>query len=942
VDIAAQDVRDRVSRARPEMAEEIEEPVVRKIDPDARPVMWIALTGDARWDIPRMTDYAENHIKERLEGLPGVGQILIGGERRYAVRIELDPRKLAANRLTLQEVVDRIRSENVEIPSGRIQSLQREFLIKTEGRFASAEPFNDLILAHRRGAPVRLADVGRAVDGVENERTAARFTGQPSIGLGVVKQSDANMVQLVEVVRAELDALDRRLPPGLHYRIASDDSEYVEENIRDLLRTIFIAAFLVVVVILLFLSSFRGTLITTIAIPTSLLGGLATMYFLDFSLNVVSMLGLILVIGIVVDDAIVVLENCYRHMEQGAAPKPAARTGTTEIAFAAIANTLSLAAVFIPVAFTPGLIGRFFFEFGLTVAATVAFSTLTALSLTPMLCSRILSVQAVQTPHRFLRWTDRAFGAAERLYRPVLGAALKWRWATLAIAACVLAGAYGCFRLIETEFTPAVDRGEFVVSFETAEGASLEATDRHAREIERIFEGIPEVKTYFLAIALGRTGPGKVNEGVSFVKLSHRRDRERSQQEVMQEVRREIGGIPGVRGYVLEQSGPLAAEAPLQMVLRHPNLGRLAEQQEAVMKWMRRQPEFVGVNSNMQLDKPEVRVRIDRDKAGEMNVTAADISNTMRYVFGDPRVSTIERRSERYDVITELALPASVPETIYRLYVRNAAGEMVPLSGLVDIEEGVGPSEIHHFNRSRAVTISAQHPPGVALGTALDRLQTYLGERLPPGFETELAGTAQDFQESFYYLTITLVFAIVFVYLVLAGQFESFLHPFTILLTLPLAGLGVFGPLLLFDMTFSIFAFIGLIFLVGLVTKTGILLVDYANVLVARGYSVPAAARKAAETRFRPVVMTAASTILGMLPIALGFGAGGQARASMGVVIALGNFVSTSLTLLVIPVMYILMDAAQRKILRHPWVSAAAAAAVAAAAGGGTIGWLRF
>jgi hydrophobe/amphiphile efflux-1 (HAE1) family protein len=936
IDIAAQDVRDRVSRARPDMAAEIEEPVVRKIDPDARPVMWIALTGDRRWDMVRITEFAENQIKEQLEGLPGVGQIRIGGERRYAVRIELEPDKLAAYRLTAQEVASIIRRENVEIPSGRIESRMREFLVKTEGRFSSAAPFNRLILAYRQGGPIRLEDLGHAADGVEDDRTVARFNREPSVGLGIVKQSEANMVEMVERVRGRLSDIRRNLPPGLAITIASDDSVYVNENINDLLRTIFMATGLVVCVILLFLGTLRGTFVTTVVIPTSLLGGLAAMYYLDFSLNVVSMLSLILVIGIVVDDAVVVLESCFRHVQAGAAPIPAARTGTTEIAFAAIANTLSLAAVFIPVAFTPGLIGRFFSEFGLTVAVTVAFSTFTALTLTPMLCSRMLSATTARHPPLMMRAAERLFESSRAMYRPLLKSALRWRWITVGAGLAALGAGLLAFVQLEMEFIPGVDRGEFVVSFETVEGATLTATDQHARQIENIFSQVPEIKSYFLAIGLGRTGPGKVNEGISFVRLSHRDERRLSQHDIMQRVRERIAELPGVRGYVLEQVGPLSAEAPIQLVLKNPDLEKLARQQAAIMRWMRSQPAYVGVNTNMKLDKPEVRVRIDRDRAAELDITVAEIANTLRLVFGDPKISTIDRRSERYDVITQIARRETIPDTVNQLYVRNAGDRMIPLSGLVQTTEGTGPSEIHHFNRGRASTISAQNPPGVALGAALTKLRDHLDTALPSEFEATVSGTAQEFEESFYYLTITLILAVIFVYLVLAAQFESFLHPFTILITLPLASMGVFVPLALWDMNFSIFAFIGLIFLVGLVTKTGILLVDYTNVLVARGLSVREAVQQAAETRFRPVVMTASSSILGMLPIAVGYGAGGEARAPMGVVIALGNFVSTSLTLLVIPVVYTLIDDLQNIIRRHPRLSMTLfiGFAVALAAGG--------
>jgi multidrug efflux pump subunit AcrB len=518
----------------------------------------------------------------------------------------------------------------------------------------------------------------------------------------------------------------------------------------------------------------------------------------------------------------------------------------------------------------------------------------------------------------------------------VLRATLQWRWVTVAGALAALGVGLFAFSRLQTEFIPGVDRGEFVVAFEIAEGATLAATDGYARQIETVFSQIPEVKSYFLAIGLGRTGPGKVNEGISFVRLSHRRSRRRSQQEIMQLIRARIGELPGVRGYVLEQTGPLSAEAPIQLILKKPDIEKLARQQESIMQWMQSQPEYVGVNTNMKLDKPEIRVHINRARAAELDVSVAEIANALRLIFGDPKVSTIDRHSERYDVITQIARQETIPDTINQLYVRDDGGRMLPLSGLVETSEEVGPSEIHHFNRGRASTISAQNPPYVALGVSLTKLQTYLHGKLPSDFETVVTGTAKEFEESFYYLTITLILAVTFVYLVLAAQFESFLHPFTILMTLPLASLGVFVPLALWDMNFSIFAFIGLIFLVGLVTKTGILLVDYTNVLLARGLSVREAVQQAAETRFRPVIMTSASSILGMLPIALGYGAGGEARAPMGVVISLGNFVSTSLTLLVIPVVYTLVDDLQKLMQRHPRLSAfivVGGGAVALAAG---------
>ena len=931
VDFAAQDVRDRVTRARPDMADDIEEPIIRKVDPDAQAVMWIALRGDKRWDSVRMTDYADTVLKDQLERLPGVGQIQIGGERMYAVRVKLDPDRLAAHHLTVQDVIHKIQAENVDIPSGRIESREREFLIKTEGQFASAEPFNDIIITYRDGAPVRLSDVGKAVDGVETDRNIARFNQKKSVGLGVVQQSDANMVEVVERAQAEMEKLSGEFPPGLSYAIASNDSVYVKQSIKDLTTTIFMATALVALVILAFLGSLRGTIISAIAIPTSLLAGMAMIHYAGFSLNNLTLLAFILVVGLVVDDAIVVLESCYRHMEYGAESKPAARTGTTEIAFAAIANTLALIAVFVPVAFMPGMIGRFFFEFGMTVAFTVVASTFTALTLTPMLCSRYLKISEKSRPGPMARAAEWGFKKLEAIYRVVLNAAMRWRWVTVLIA--VLAFGAGIFFLrgLDSEFAPTIDRSKFMISYETVEGATINNTDKYGKKLEEVLAGTEEIRSYFMAIGMARSGPGKVNEGIFFIRMTPRDQRERHQVAVMSEIRQKIAQIPGVRGYVVELQGPGGGDAPLQVVLKNPDINELARQQETVMQWMRSQPEFVGVRSNMKLDKPEVQVYVKREKAEEMGITVAEISNTLRYIFGEPDISEIDREGDRYEVIPEIETSENVPDTIYRLYARNQEGAMVSLENLVQLKEAIGPSEIHHYNRGRALTISSQLPAGVALGTALDKLQNYLDNELPADFSTDITGESQDFKESFFYLTMALVFAVIFIFLIMAGQFESFLHPLTILMSLPLAGIGAFGALYAADMTLSIFSFIGIIMLLGLVTKNAILLVDYANVLVARGSPVFEAAREAGMVRFRPVLMTAISTILGMMPIALGYGAGGESRAPMGVCICAGMFAATALTLLVIPVVYTLFDALQRKILAHRALSALIFAVLAAA-----------
>jgi multidrug efflux pump len=904
IDLAAQDVRDAVERARRALPEDADPPIVQKVDIGSQAIMWVALIGDERWDDVRLTDYADNVMRQQLESLKGVGRVQVGGERKYAVRIRLDPERLAAHHITVQDVVDRIRQENVDIPSGRIEGPTREFLVRTRGQFAAAEPFNDLIIAHRNGAPVRLIDVGEAVDGIEEDRRIARFTGEKSIGLGIVRQTGANVVEVASLVRERVDELSQTFPAGLEYRISTDGSVYVRENIRDLVLTIFMATALVVAIVLIFLQSVRGTIVAAIAIPTSLLVGLALINVFGFSLNVLTMLGLILVIGIVVDDAIVVLERTYWHMESGADPVPAARVGTTEMAFPTIANSLALGAVFLPVAFTGGLIGRFFLEFGVTVAVTVFASTLVALTLTPVMASRLLRY----SPKRPLvyRPAEVTIKALERAYVGTLNVAFRYRPMTLLIGIAAFGLGILAAMNVRSEFAPMEDRSQFMVIFETAEGSTLDVTDQFAKKIEEVYFSVDEVSHWFLAIGLARGGPGQANRGISFVRLVPRNQRERHQEQIMQEVRQRLGRIPDGRAFVIELVPGGMGGSPIEAVIQHPSLETLDDLQHRIMAWMRERSDmYVGVRSDLELANPQIEVAVDRDRAAELGVSVAEVSNTMRFLFGGPQISRIVRDAKQYDVIPDVFGRGSLtPEAISNLYVRTQDGDLVSMDGLVRFIENVGPSEINRYNRMRSTTISAQTPPGVALGDAVADLEAYLRNELPADARYDLAGFSEMYEESFYYLTIALVLSLIFIYLVLAAQFESLLLPIAIMMALPLATTGAFGSLWLLDMPLSIFAFIGLIMLLGLVTKNSILLVDYTNVLIARGYSTIDAAKEAGKDRFRPVLMTAFSTMLGMMPIAVGFGAGGEVRSPLGVSVAAGLFTSTALTLIVIPVVF--------------------------------------
>jgi multidrug efflux pump len=908
IDTAAQDVRDKIARVRDDLPDDTEEPVVSKIDLDARAIMWLSLNS-ATADLRTLSDYADRVVKERLQRLAGVGSIIIGGEKRLAVRIRLDAARLAAYRLTVEDVTGALRRENVEIPSGRIESEQREFVVQTESQFDTPESFGELIVAYREDAPVRLKQLGRAEAGDENERSLGRFNLRPTISLGVLKQSAANTVEVARAVRAEAAAIQPRLPPGYQLTVAYDSALFIEDSVRDVQHTLVIAGVLVVLVIFLFLHTPRSAVIPALAIPSSILATFGAMYWLDFTLNNLTLLALTLVIGVVVDDAIIVLENVHRHLEDGEDRMTAASVGTNEIAFAALAATLTLVAVFLPVAFISGVIGRFFYEFGVSVAVSVLVSLFVALTLTPMLCSRLLDVDE---PRGVFRVFERNLARLAAAYRRVLERALDHRTTVVAVAIASVVGSGGLYALLGKEFVPPEDRSGFMIVLETPEGSTLEHHDRLQRRIEEILHATPEIRAASSFIGLSQGGPGAVNQGAIFTRLYRPDERARGQDEVIAELRRRFARVPGIRASIVAFSGLPTGQRgkPFQFVVQHPEFPALRQAEAALVARLRRVPGFTDVDSNLRLNKPEVRVRIDRDKAASLGVSSSDVANTLRVLLGGASVTDFKRGNERYDVIVQLAAADRVaPAQLGQLYVRTRGGGLVQLANLLQVEEGVGPSSLNHYNRRRSVIVDA-NLVDTPLGTALDEARRIAREILPPGASTEQAGESRDFAESFSSLTFAFALAVVAVYLVLAAQFESFVHPFTILLTLPLALLGAFASLALFGMTMNIYSFIGLVMLIGLVTKNSILLVDCANRLREDGRPLRDAVVQAGALRLRPILMTAISTLFGVLPVALGLGAGAEGRRPLGVAVAGGLIVSTLLTLVVIPVVYTLLDEA--------------------------------
>lgn len=924
VDVAAQDVRDRVARVRGRLPDEIEEPIVAKQEADARPILWVALYSD-RYSTRELTTLAENQIKDRLQTVNGVSSVILGGAKRFAMRLWLDPAKMAAHGVTVHDVEDALQRENIELPSGRIENLERELTVQTRGELKTPDEFNRLIIRYGDEGPVRLQDIGRAEVGVEDERAQARYNSVPAIGLGIVRQSRANTIAVAEGVKREVEALKPTLPEGVNTFFAYDESVYVKQSVTEVGETILIAFALVVLVVFLFLRNIRTTLVPAVAIPVSVVGVFAVLQALGYSINILTLLALVLAIGVVVDDAIVVLENIYRHVEEGMRPMDAAFKGMQEVGFAVIATTLALVAVFTPLAFQTTETGQLFREFAMAMSGAVVISSFVALTLSPAMCARFLA-RVPKSHGRVYQTLENLFNALSDRYRAALTRAMAHRWLVLGVALIsIVLGVFFLF-LLEREFLPDEDKGRLFSIVIAPEGATAEYTDSYVRKLEKIVSEQPEAAGYFSAVALSRGAPGQAKEGLLFIRLKERDERQRSVQDM-------LAGPRGLRArFFAEAEGVLAIpivpkaigrgfSQPFQLVLQSHDLDELQTYAERFSNELRQEGFLMNVRSNFEISKPEVRVKIQRDRAASLGVSVREIARTLQIMLGGLDLSTIKRTGKLYDVIAQLERENRLtPAALETLYVRTGNGDLVPLSTVVTLEEGYGPNVINHYNRIRSATIEATPVEGVSLGEAVDRVEAKLARELPPGFRYAWAGETEDFKEAGSQTLIVLLLAIVIVYMVLASQFESLVHPFTVLLAVPLSAIGAFGLLYLMavlstigllhltGMTMNLFSQIGLVLLVGLVTKNSILLVTFANQERERGEDATTAMIEAGATRLRPILMTALSTIIGLLPIAIGFGAGAESRRPMGIVVVGGMLTSTLLTLFVIPVIYTLLD----------------------------------
>ena len=907
VDPAANDVRDRVARVRSLLPEAVDEPVVSKIEADAQAIIWLGLSSD-RLSSLEVSDYAERYIADRLKTLPGVASVTIGGGRRYAMRLWLDRERLAAYSLTAQDVESALKRQNVEIPAGRIESAQREFTVLAQADLRTAAQFNDMIIVESRGYPVRLRDVGVARLGALDERSVVRRNGQPGMGMGVVKQSTANTLSVAQAVKQEMARIQPSLPEGMQLQIAFDSSLFIERSIDSVYRAMTEAVLLVMAVIFIFLRSLRSTLIPFVTIPVSLVGSFFFLYLLGFTINVLTLLGVVLAIGLVVDDAIVVLENCHRHVEMGKPPAQAAADGSREIAFAVVAMSLTLTAVFAPVAFVPGNTGRLFAEFALTVAAAVAVSGFVALTLTPMMCSKILREHE---KHGGLYLAmERFFAAMTRAYRRAVEFTLRKSFIALGAFALVIAGTVLTYQKLRQELSPLEDRGYFLTLILAPEGSSMEYTDGYVRAVEKMYAEVPEIRSMFAVVAPGLERPNPVNFGVTFTQLAPWEQRSRKTQQVTADVAPKLfGALPGVLAFPVNPNslGQGFRTPQVQFVVQGNSYEELDKAVTGLLEKTRESSSIVNADSDLKLNKPQLSVEIDREKAAAVGVEVDAIGRTLETLLGGRQVTRFKREGKQYDVVVQLeAKDRNTPADLTSIYVRARDGSLVQISNLVRVRETVAAKELNHFNRQRAAILTANVAPGATLGEALDFLDR-AAQGLPAGMRTDLDGVSREFRESGAGLAFVILFAALFIYLMLSAQFESFISPFIIMLTVPLAGLGALLAIWLTGGTLNVYSKVGLVMLIGLITKHGILIVEFANQLRARGKPAREAVAEAATLRLRPILMTTGAMVLGAMPLALASAAGAEARQAIGWVIVGGLLVGTLFTLFVIPTAYLLL-----------------------------------
>ena len=905
---AAADVRDRVSRVRARLPDDIDEPVITKVEADATPTIWLAFSSDSLSPLV-ITDLVNRIVKPRLQTVPGVADVQINGDRKFSMRVWVDPDKLASYRLTVQDVEDALRRQNLEVPAGRIESVQREFTVTAQTDLTTPAQFAEVTLKTVNGYSVRLRDVARVEEAAASERSSVRLNGTPAVAMGVIRQATANPLEVSAGVYEVVPKIREALPEAVKVQLANDNSVFIDRSVKSVYRTIVEAVLLVALVVFVFLGTLRASIIPLVTIPVSLIGVFGMMALAGFTINTLTLLALVLAIGLVVDDAIVMLENVFRHIETGLPPLKASLTGSKEVAFAVLAMTMTLAAVFAPLAFTPGRTGRLFVEFALTLAGAVIVSGFTALTLTPMMCSKLLR----RDPHssRLDRLMASWLSHLTARYEQGLRWALAHRWLVLLVmAGSALASAW-LFTTAKRELAPLEDRGVILATVNAPDGATMAYTDRYMREIEKMGMGYPEFDRVFIV-----TGNPTVSQGVAFMRTTDWRERTRSTQRLARDLLPKFSQLPGVNAFPVTPPslGQGFRERSVNFVIvtsdSYENLSRVSQK---VLAEMNRNPGLVQPDTDLRLNKPEIFIQVDRHRAADAGVAVDQVARAIETMLGGRNVTRYKREAEQYDVIVQTEQRGrATPEDIDRIFVRGRGDAMIPLSSLVTAKEWVSPRELNHFNQRRSAALTANLAPGYSLGEALRFMDRTAARLLEPGYATELNGVSREYRASSGALGLVFVLALVFIFLVLAAQFESFIDPFVIMFSVPMSMLGALGALQWSDSTLNVYSQIGLITLVGLITKHGILIVAFTNQLRQQGLDTLQAVVQGASRRLRPILMTTGAMVLGALPLALASGAGAESRHQIGWVVVGGMTVGTLLTLFVVPTVYVLM--ARRKV----------------------------
>jgi hydrophobic/amphiphilic exporter-1 (mainly G- bacteria), HAE1 family len=922
IDAAAQDVQAAISQAQRTLPQDMLPPSFRKVDPSSSPILYYALR-TTTLPLPQLNEYAETDLAQRLSTVEGVAQVQVYGSQKYAVRIQLDPQQLAARNIGIDEVATAVQNGNVNLPTGILWGTDKAYSVESQGQLTGAKDFAALVVAYRDGAPVRLGDLGKVLDGVQDTKRASWYDGDRAIVLAIQRQPGTNTVAVAERVRAEVEAFRPQMPPSVEITKMYDRSESIEASVRDVKFTLLLALCLVVMVIFLFLRNLRATAIPSLALPMSLVGTFAVMYLLGFSLDNLSLMALTLAVGFVVDDAIVVLENIVRHIERGESVFEAAIRGSREITFTVLSMTLSLVAVFIPVLFLGGLIGRLFQEFAVTIGVAILVSGFVSLTLTPMLCSRWLKPGAAREHQgRFYRITERAWERSLAWYERTLGWVMDRRGLALAFSVLILVGTIVLARVVPKGFIPSEDQGQLRGTTETAEGTSYDAMVRHQRAAAAIVQADPNVAGFMSSVGAGGR-ISTVNQGSLLIRLTDRSERSQSADEVARSLTRELSTLPGMRVFISNPPviniGGRSSKSTYQFTLTSSDDEALYQGATALERRLNAVPGLVGVTSDLQIKNPQVQVRVNRDRASALGIDVSQIENALYNAYGARQVSTIYTPNDQYWVVMEL-LPEYQRDlsALDLLHISGRQGVSVPLGSLATITPSTGPLTVNHSGQLPSVTLSFDLEPGVSIGDAVTRVEQAAAEVLPSSVSTSFAGTAQAFQEAQSGLLALLVLAILVIYLVLGVLYESFVHPLTILTGLPFAGFGALLALEIFQLDLSVYAFVGIIMLIGIVKKNAIMMIDFAIEAEREHHkSAHDAILEAASVRFRPIMMTTMAALMGTLPIALGHGAGAESRRPLGIAVVGGLAFSQLITLYVTPVFYTYFDALQQRLGRR-------------------------